>query len=612
MKAIYTQAHGGKLVTPPPHLKYLKSTKYIIILLLMCFKNATLLGQSIQPPLNFSGDATLRGMYVSCGDELILELFRNANIYDSTDCGKTPKMCGLVEFCNTRYINYIAVYSLGKKYTSGDPNPIVGNFVYFDAVKRFLQVMHDNGIKVGIVISNKEFLESQANFGTFVTSDFYWNEPELPWDSTCINLERGVPNAIASGSFPDTTLLNPVSSYTPEEYPAPYELAEMLKQVMRVYQYSYWVRDSTLANGCVGCTSRTSTLAPASPKYLFDYMSLEYEYWDKSTYERADSTGITGRKGGWNAFFQISQAMLYVYGHMCTFMKMELEFRLVPPTGLDFINRSQPQNPGDLAAEDMLLTSMQAEYIARAFNRVLMSDYRAWDDVDYPKLVRKTGNIQTKLSDWPNDLNPADRHKLMPLFSAATIGEYKQCFDTLKFDTEVPPDTLEWKDDFFGHGLANGMTMFDYEDNYISQLAASLTDQLMFPNNQEYDANIDETIDTLRQDIVGFMWYNYSTLRNVWRSAPDYNRESNSNSSLIPTQLYFNINTSLLTVKSSEEESEINMDLHLLNIQGVEVLKAKINSPLQNFSLIELPPGIYLCRLSTMLGYQSKKITIIK
>ncbi|MBL0047990.1 MAG: T9SS type A sorting domain-containing protein [Bacteroidetes bacterium] len=570
--------------------------------------------QSAPPPLNSNHDSTLRGMYVSCGDELILELFRNANVYDSTDCGKTPKMCGLIEFCNTRYINYVAVYSLGKKYTTGDPNPIVGNFVFFDAVKRFLQVMHDNGIKVGIVISNKEFLESQTNFGTFVTSDFFWEEPTLPWDSTCISLGKGAPNSIASGSFPDYGYLNPGPSCTIEECPAPYELAEMLKQVLRVYQYSYWVRDSTIANGCVGCTSRTSTVAPASPKYLFDYMSLEYEYWDYSTYKNADSTGITGKKGGWNAFFQISQAMIYVYGHMCNAMKMELEWRLAPAD--EDANRSYPANPGDLAAENMLPISMQAQYIARAFNRVLMSDYRAWDDLDYPKMINKTGNIHTKLADWPNDLNENDRHKLMPLFSAATIGEYKQCFDTLKFNTEVPPDTSEWGDDFFGKGLANGMTMFEFENLYMEQLESSITDNKRFSNNWEYKntGSTLDTIDTLRQDIAGFMWFNYSTLKNVWRDTVAYNRQSQNQlpAELFLAQIYFNPNTAILSVKTADYEKSEAANLQLFNTEGKEVLKAKINSGRQNLSLSYLPAGAYLCRVNNGHASSNKKITIIK
>ncbi|MBL0047310.1 MAG: T9SS type A sorting domain-containing protein [Bacteroidetes bacterium] len=572
--------------------------------------------QSAPPPLNSNHDTTLRGMYVSCGDELILELFRNSNLYDSTDCSRTPKLCGLVNFCNSRFINYVAVYSLGKRHSGNDPNPIVGNMVFFNAVKRFLQVMHDNSIKVGIVISNKEFLDTLASSGTFVTSDFFWEEPNLPWDDSCMSLAKGVPNnSIATASFPDYDLLNPSPSCTEEECPAQYILSEMLKQVMRVYQYSYWVRDSTIANGCVGCTARTSsTIAPADPKYLFDYMSLEYEYWDDDTYEKSDTVGLYPPKGGWNAFFHISQAMLYVYGHMCTSLKMELEWRLAPANHIN--GYTDPSNPGDLVAQNMLPTSMQAQYIARAFNRVLMSDYRIWSDVAYPKMINKTGNIHTQLAAWPNDLNAGDRHKLMPLFSAATVGEYKQCFDTVKYTVDNPSVIDTWDFSYFGPGLADTMTMYDYENLYMQQLETSISNDEKFVNNWEYvNSGITlDTIDTLHQDIAGFMWYNYSTLRNVWRDTVEYNRQSNTQLFVNQTlpAIYFNTNSSVLNFKGKENESKMEAFLQVINMQGEEVFKMKIISVHQSITLQQIPSGIYLCKLSDGQSYRSKKITILK
>ncbi len=228
----------------------------------------------------------LRGMYVSCGNELIIELHANADSYDSLDPKLTPKLSKLIKYCNENFINYIAVYSLGKSVnSSGDP--IVGNMTYFSATKRFLQVMHDNGIDVGIVITNKEFLETHNTYGTFITSPFFMESPTLPWDTTCSILAKNNPaNSIYTATSPPDSLINPTLSCEDYGCYSTFELSEMLKQTMRVLQYSYWVRDSTIANGCVGCTWRSSNTStvPDLSKYLFDYMSLEFEYWDSTTF----------------------------------------------------------------------------------------------------------------------------------------------------------------------------------------------------------------------------------------------------------------------------------------------------------------------------------------
>ena len=76
-------------------------------------------------------------------------------------------------------------------------------------------------------------------------------------------------------------------------------------------------------------------------------MSLEYEYWDSTTFSKTTPTGgMTKRKASWNTFYQTSQAMIYVYGQMCNQIKMELELRIDPPLGVK-IFAPLPSGPGD-------------------------------------------------------------------------------------------------------------------------------------------------------------------------------------------------------------------------------------------------------------------------
>lgn len=615
------QRFSGKNVasSPPPttigvveiifkFLPFFKPKLISLFILLSMSFTENLSAGTLTPPTG-----KLRGMYVSCGNQLIMELHHNSDTYDSLS-NLTPAMKQLVNYCTSHYINYIAVYSLGRRINASTSDPIVGNMTYFSATKRFLQVMHDNHIDVGIVITNKEFLETQTNYGTFVTSPFYMDNAVLPWDSSCSMLAKNPTPIIANYSAPLDTLINPSTCNEITCYDK-YELSEMLKQIMRVQQYSYWVRDSTIANGCIGCTWKNANTSsvPDLSKYLFNYMSLEYEYWDSTTFMKTTPTGgKTYRKASWNTFYQLSQAMLFVYQQMCNQVKMELELRIDPP----YINDqsiSLPANPGDTAAQEMLPVSMQVEWLSRAFNRILLSDYRQGNDTVYPRMINKTGNAHTKFADWPNDVNPSNRHHIMPLFSAATAGEYKQCFDTLIYDATAPYDTSEWSDTFFGPELSLNSTMYDFEQMYLDQLNKAITLHRKFNNNQEYGSvNYQDTIDTLGQNIEGFMWFNYSTLRDTFRTVVNYNRYSNNyqhgNNN---AYLNFNNQTALLSIFFSSETGEADAQLQVLNTQGELVMLANINKSKKYFYLNYLPPGIYLCRLKQNEKISTKKINIL-
>ncbi|MBK9670739.1 MAG: hypothetical protein IPO70_00470 [Bacteroidetes bacterium] len=55
----------------------------------------------------------IRGMYVSCGEELIIEIKNNTNAFDSindsTHISVTPNVWGLLNYCRNHYISYISV-----------------------------------------------------------------------------------------------------------------------------------------------------------------------------------------------------------------------------------------------------------------------------------------------------------------------------------------------------------------------------------------------------------------------------------------------------------------------------------------------------------------------
>jgi hypothetical protein len=202
----------------------------------------------------------------------------------------------------------------------------------------------------------------------------------------------------------------------------------------------------------------------------------------------------------------------------------------------------------------------------------------------------------------------------MPLFSAATKGEYKQCFDTLQYDATAPFDTSEWSDDFFGPALSSVKTMHVFEQKYLDQLDSAITLHHQFDKAEEYFTNPTQTdtIDTLGQDIVGFMWYNYSTLRDTFRTVVNYNRYLNSNlKDMNLALLHFNNQSSLLSIYFTEETEDENAQLKVLNTQGQVVLLAEVNRSNRHFNLDNLPPGIYLCQLKSSGKINSKKINIL-
>ncbi|MBK9799913.1 MAG: T9SS type A sorting domain-containing protein [Bacteroidetes bacterium] len=475
--------------------------------------------------------------------------------------------------------------------------------------------MHANNIQVGIVISNKGFLDASAIDSNFITSPFYWESPILPWDTTCSNQRLSSGGLVSNLGIPENGQLNPTCYGKPEDCYPTFEKSEMLKQIMRVFQYSMWVRDSTDHQAYKNKVTSNS-IPPDSSIYLFDYMSLEYEYWDSTTFSKtAPSAGMSYRKAAWNNLYQYSGLMLYVYSQMCNYMKMELELRIVPPI-TDPLSSNYPLGPGDTAALEMPVVSMQVEYLARAFNRILVSDYK--DRVGGTNIISKTGATHTKFSAHLNDLNPDERHKFMPVFSAATKDDYKHCFGDTLFNTSSPYNPLQWADTYFGPILSGSDTSRNYmhffEQLYLHVLDSAIAANYQAPNCKEFYSASNATsncpIDTTNQDIVGFMWYNYSMLSDSNRTDVNFNRlKSNvlkENYNLIQ------YNSSNYMIQTFVNEEIIGRsDLQILNMQGSLIFSYPINSTAQSFTLNLIPSGIYLCRISQG-NSEPLKISVIK
>ncbi len=591
--------------------------------LLMCC-SYTSYSQSFPPPFTSTGDSTTRGMYVSCGDMVMDELKANTNVYDSinnlTHTSATLNTWKLINYCKMHYISYIALYSLAQKHSATNNDPIVGNSAYNLTVRRFLQVAHDNGIKVGIVITNKEFLEVQASYGTFVTSPFYWVVPTAPWDSTCYNsntARHGQANFLDNNfgeQAPPDSLLNPTDSIY-----GSLELSELLKGVMRVYQYSYWAKNF-IPLGCTNCNEeeesqeRNAPMVTPPKKYLFDYMSLEYEYWSKATYSTLDTTVFpnpTKAKKAWNNFSEIANAMLYVSSHMCGLTKNELELRIIPPKIFPLTN-TQPVTPWDLSAQDMPKAQAQVDFISKYFHRILLSDY--FTHLFSP--ISKTASTYTRFANIPSSLNAGDYNLIMPVFSAATAGVQKHCFDTLRYDSNNNPDTVD--NTYLGPYLDTvpGANMSAVENNYLIAIdyAAAFQNSPAWQFGPCEDFNNGTaittcSIDTTHTKTVGFMWFNYSYLRDIHRSHVEYSRMQ-SNEAI---QLSFSNETNLLHIKIPDISEKASIrKLQVIDVYGRELNHYQVSMPNQYFSLNELANGVYICKLINGNQVKSISVTIIK
>jgi hypothetical protein len=646
----YRNKNSSSIYPPPTGIRVLepssfkiKLKNFVILTLLSMFFVTHSLAQS-PPPINPNSNLPQwRGMYVSCGDELIKEIYQNNNHFDSSSTN-TLKTKELFNYATSNYFSYLAVYSLAKKFNvNGTSHSIIGDSTYWDALREFLLVAHQKGIAIGMVVGNKDFLDpttSLPNY-SFSNSPFYYNFSNTlgtcPYDTSevfafmqaNINTEYINPD-VAANVDPESEYFN-VDEFA-IQYPK-FERAEMLKGILRMMKYTFDTKKWLYANNdCADCSDDeyASKALPPLGDYAFDYISVEYEYWDDGTINNfTNSTPIykTVQKSAWDNFIALSQMAFFAERMMCGQIKTELELVL---KGLNYdTTKSYPINQWDTAAGNVPWVSEQAAFIGKYYNRILLTDYRPSYNRSSPlSMIRKVAAGLTKLHNNPSSL--AGKNEIIPLFSAASNGEKRHCFGTVQL--EQNGDTAYWPNNFFGPYLnstispvyaapnphrTDSLCFFEWEFNYQHDSAAAAP-YFTCDFCEEYlnDTTTTCEFQSGNNYIGAFMWYNYATLNNPTSvpgiAAHQYHRKSNAlvtNELTFNNTIDFNAPNSTLQVLIHPEE-KTNNTLTIYDSNGRVVMNKLVTEKSEVFSLNHLPVGIYVAKLSGQNSLLKKIIKI--
>ncbi len=575
-----------------------------------------------------------RGMYVSCGDVLIEEILSNGNTYDSL--GHTPATQELFEYAHENYFNYIAVYSLAKKMNGGAT--LIGDSTYWDALREFLKTAHSKGIQVGMVVTNKDFLDptTQAPTTTFFTSPFYYNLQQPLYTCGYDTIDPLDFSVIGTDGI--NALINPAAAsifeYEPAEtealLPTVYpelEQAEMCKSIMQLLKYSFQTKQWHYQNhNCANCNEEefAELQAPPLAEHLFDFISIEYEYWDDDVYEKFIGVGAsykTEHKKAWDNFVVLTKSAFYAQKMMCGTLKTELELKLI---GLPFDNSfTTPIHPWDTAAGNIPIPSVQAAFMGKYYNRILLSDYKK--NYAFPNMISLVGAGMKWLSDNPSSLTP--KTEIMPIFSASLQGEEKHCFGSYLLDSLNNP--VEWPDDFFGFWLQNatatntpGINMYNdnelrfFEAEFLIQCDSAKRSGFQCNHCQEDDgANVQCTFSITNDTIIGYMWYNYSTLNNTTTGsfAHQYHRKASSTTAqTTPTKnpiIAFSNEEKKIGIYKGRRENFYQVKIYSNN--GSLLISKDLKNEIEFLSVSNLPAGIYFVQLLSTGFSETKKITVI-
>ncbi len=624
-------------IYPPPtglrvssyHIRFFsKITSFLFLLVLMSI-TITSFSQSPPPISPISNLPQWRGMYVSCGDELIQEIYQNGNQYDTT--GHTLKTQELFDYATQNYFKYLAIYSLTKRFKIGNVyHTIIGDSIYWDALREFLKVAHQKGIEIGMVVTNKDFLDpvtSTPNY-SFNNSPFYYNfsntlgpcgydtSEVFAFAESNINTPYINPD-LASEVDPDSETFN-VDEFL-HQYPL-LERAEMLKGILRLMQYTYatkqWLYNS---NDCADCSDDEYADAAYPPLgiYAFDYISVEYEYWNSGTFNNFNDKTTwpekTKEKFAWDNFIALTQMAFYAERMMCGQIKTELELVLEGPRYES--SYSSPITQWDTAAGNVPWVSAQAAFIGKYYNRILLTDYRPTYNRNSPlSLIRKVGAAMTKFHNNPSSLSA--KTEIIPLFSAASQGEKKHCFGSELLD--VNGDTMYWGNNFFGPYLnstispayaspnphrTDSLVFFEWEFNYQCELATNNLFYCDFCNEYDVDTNTTCIFETENNYIGAFMWYNYSTLNNPTSvaivPAHQYHRIGNSTKNepiYLENKINFNVTDNNIEILINSNENN-NTNFALYDSKGRVLMEKKLKSIHEIINVDLFPEGLYLAKV---------------
>ncbi len=542
----------------------------------MVILQSSLKAQCTAPPETILGGFQNRGMYVSDGEVLIKEIEMTRVTATSTlpyidltsgsSC-LTPKTRDLFIYASANNFNYLAVYGLGKKLTDsfGANYTIVGNTLFNDALRAFLEYAHLHFIKIGAVVTNENFLTNLDLYGSpinsngnyyFSSSPFYYNfagdfacasrtthssstniyaqrdtiEDEIPGEDDPIDTLE------IEEAFYDSILVNPSDT----SFRA-IQLSEMLKQLYRIAKFSYEMRDR------YNTIDHTSTTPPLSAN-LFDYISIEFEYWDWNggTYGKYLSDAFTdpdlAKRLYWNDYAQIVYATSGICRHLCWNTRSETELKLI-----------QPQNLVQYDLNFPLSIAEQASFISSYLNRALLTSYTQYyqyidgsSNATSPSVLDKTAAAIGTFADvYPpqfmfSGYYPAysttlsNFFEVWPIFSAQTSGEEKHDFG-------IPNATYWPNSNYYGPALAGGTKMCEIEENYQNAFygydgVGLTTGTYNFPAIPNYTVvpgyhyKHTNSNNTDSYALVGgFMWYNYMQLSNPNRTPINYNRLKEKN-----------------------------------------------------------------------------------
>ncbi|HRH63182.1 MAG TPA: T9SS type A sorting domain-containing protein [Bacteroidia bacterium] len=621
-------------------------------------------------------------MYVSKANILIEEIKGNSNVYDDNASGLTPKTREMFRYALDNYFSYIAIYSLAKANPNNpsDPSPLIGNSAYAPAIRAFLQAAHLKGIRVGFVITSSQAIDgsnvpigSNTGYMNYVTSEFYYDFSSDLLQGNC-NYAAGksISNGngglfAAKGEYPDSLKINPLNL---DFFNV--NRSEMIKQALRLLKYSYdtkaWLAsfpvdaggedeepidpgDGKIANTHANNINKVPPLAT----YLFDFISLEYEYWNGAEYNNfgppvcttgnCETVGTISRERiAWNTFVDVSEAIFFVYKKMCSYLNTELEFQLKPATINDFTipNYNSAEGFFDPNWGQIPPSEVQIAFITKYFNRVLLSDYKNGTVSSVNDIISRTVDAQTIFEQNQGTVGN-NKNIIIPLFSAEDALEERHDFGNQSAYLQGPPCSpctvavtaqpffgkllkqsppqvgLPWQHPLLGATVTNpylGNTLAYFEQEFIfqsmeAQSTGRVADCAPYSNASPTPCNFSIT----NNAIGGFMWFKYEFLNNPFRINNEYHRKfisSNEESKLDLLQINYNKSTFSLEINLAND-NEINQNsIQLFDISGKAVLNGVLQSGKNSILLDNLNNGVYIYSITTSNKVKNGKICLIR
>lgn len=447
----------------------------------------------------------------------------------------------------------------------------------------------------------------------------------------------------------------------------------MIKQALRLLQYSYETKAWWTAMDSFGdpgdidpinegegrymnsTINSTANRMPPLSNYLFDFISLEYEFWDDNEYNKFTSIAniITKERLAWNTFTEVSDAIFFVYKKMCSYINTELEFRLVAQE-LDgaIPNYDSAEGFFDPNWGNIPPTEVQVAFVTKYYNRVLLSCYKNGTPTSVNNnstndggIISKTDVAQTIFAQNQGTVG-SNRNLIVPLFSAEGFGFPRHEFgdavsspatsqlffgELLKL---TPPDaTLSllntshplysdpnaawggWGDNIY---TPNTLAYFEHE--FMMQTHEAVLTGRICQNCESYSDPLNPSgipcpFSNTNNKIAGYMWFKYEFLNNPFRSPNEFHRlASNSNDSTIGEfmNVSYNQTDSRLKIDIDEGITSQNMILSIFDINGKNVFKQSIPNKSNSIYLGNLLTGIYAYTIFNGKNAKTGKLNILK